>query len=740
MIRHSAQRSGWLRIAVGLFVFLFSCEAGAQSRDEYLSLGQKYARLEQWKEAEENLRIYRQANPNSIEAAVLHARALIRLNQPFDAVLELEELLQNAPDAVPVLKLYAGLLDAVVNDEAKAEEVLIRCARLAPDDLEVWTALGHHYLARGKSADAIRSFEQAVRLAPGDASLLAGLAAGYGQANLTEQAERMFARALKLNDQNPKPDAQVYLRYADYLSKAGRFAESLPVFTKALALDARSSDAYYGRANAHEKLKDFKRAGADALAAIRESPQRKDAYQLVLRIHRAANDQERVAEYAAAIEKLAAEENAQHALARDLRAALRQAEPLLREAKFVEAAPHYEEIIRLLPTFYEAYFALGICYSQTGRSDQAEASFKKYLSFQPLSADGHASLGLLLLQRGRNQEARDELERAVKLDQSLEEARKGLARVYTLSGDYAAARSELNQVLSADPHAEPEVYVMLATAEFNLKDKARALAASERGLKSHPDAAALEDFHASLLVDCGTTLECRQKLAESLRRKPNSPAYLKAIAKLLLREDPRNAQAEEMLARIVRALPRDAEARYLFAQWAHLNNKFQLSLEELNGALALRSVDDHIRMQIHALTGMVQESLNDARGAEQAYQNSLEINRKLSSPSQPAAFRYVEFLVKQRRGTDAQKVAEEILKWDSSFAPARLERAKFLAKQGKTAEAIAEGKLALQSSEGDQDQSRAAHAFLAKTYFAAGQVKEAQTHQSWIEAHSTPQP
>lgn len=721
-------------------MLLCNVEAGAQSRDEHLSLGQKYARLEQWKEAEEHFRSYRQANPHSIEATVLHARALVRLNQPFDAVLELEELLRTAPDAVPALKLYAGLLDAVVNDEPKAEEVLVRCARLAPDDLEVWTALGHHYLARGKYADAIRSFEQAVRLAPVEASLVAGLAAGHAQSNLPEQAEKLFARALKLNEQNPKPDAQVYLRYADYLSRAGKFAESLPVFTKALALDEHSADAYYGRANAHEKLKDFKRAGDDARAAIRESPKRKDAYQLLLRVHRAANDQEKVAEYAAVIEKLAAEENAQHTLARDLRAALRQAEPLLRQGKFGEAAPHYEEIIRLLPTFYEAHFALGVCYAQTGRPDEAEQSFKKYLSYQPLSADGRASLGLLLLQRGRHAEARDELERAVKLDQSLDEARKGLARVHTLGGNYAAARGELDRVLSNDPKAEPEVYVMLATAEFNLKEKARALETSERGLTIHAGSTALEDFHASLLVDCGATLECRQKLAESLRRKPASPAYLKAIAQLLLREDPRNAQAEEMLARIVRALPRDAEARYLFAQWAYLNNKFQLSLDELNGALALPGVNDQIRMQIHALTGMVQESLNDARGAEQAYQNSLEINRKLSSPSGPAAFRYVEFLVKGRRDADAQKVAEEILEWDSSFAPARLERAKFLAKQGKTTQAIAEGKLALQSSEGNQDQSRAAHAFLAKTYFAAGQVKEAQIHQSWIEAHSTPQP
>lgn len=65
----------------------------AQSLDEHFRLGKAYASREQWKEAEEHLRIYRQANPSSAEAVVLHARALINLNLPFDAILELEELL-----------------------------------------------------------------------------------------------------------------------------------------------------------------------------------------------------------------------------------------------------------------------------------------------------------------------------------------------------------------------------------------------------------------------------------------------------------------------------------------------------------------------------------------------------------------------------------------------------------------------------------------------------------------------
>lgn len=398
----------------------------AQSGKEHLDLGRDYASRGQWKEAEEHYRIYRQANPASAEATVLHAQSLIQLNQPFDAVLELEELLATQPDFVPALKLYAGLLDAVVKEPARAEEILLKCARLAPGDVVVWQALAHHYLSVQKSADAIRCFGEALRLAPDDPSLVAGLAAAHGQMNRERQAVTLFLRAVKLNERARRPAAGVYLQYAEYLSRNNRAAESIPLFSRALARDPHLADAYYGRAAAYEKLKDAKSAERDALAAIREGPRRKDARQLLVRLYRAQNNPEKAARHAEEIEKISTDESAQQALARDVRRALRAAEPLLREGKYAEAAQHYEEIVRLLPTFYEAYFALGVSYSQLQQLEKAEAALRKYLSFQTLSADGHAALGMLLLQQNRGAEAKTELERALQLDPSLLEARKAL--------------------------------------------------------------------------------------------------------------------------------------------------------------------------------------------------------------------------------------------------------------------------------------------------------------------------
>jgi tetratricopeptide (TPR) repeat protein len=113
----------------------------------------------------------------------------------------------------------------------------------------------------------------------------------------------------------------------------------------------------------------------------------------------------------------------------------------------------------------------------------------------------------------------------------------------------------------------------------------------------------------------------------------------------------------------------------------------------------------------------------------------MAFNQKLASPNPGSAMQYAVFLQKRSRETEAQDLISLILKWAPSFAPAYLERAKFLARQRKMEEAVAEGELALKNSGADTTQLRAAHAFLAKTYFAMGRAEEAQLHQKWIESH-----
>jgi len=292
-----------------------------------------------------------------------------------------------------------------------------------------------------------------------------------------------------LNRRASEPNPRVHLLHAEYLLNQSRTEESISAFTQTLSIDPRNSNAFYGRATAYDKIKDLKRAETDALAAIRESPKRRDAHLLLLRIYQAQKNPEKVQEYLALVEKLGEEENVRQSQDGKMRQALQlwfeKVEPLIREQQCADTIKYCLNILELWPAFPESHFALGICYSQSGQSAQAEASLKKYLSLKPGSADGHAALGILLLQENRNEEAVKHLESAIAIDPSLVEARKALASIYLSTGDSTAAIRVL-QSEGKTPELDNEARLLLAESLLQNGKSALALREVNRVLLEDP--------------------------------------------------------------------------------------------------------------------------------------------------------------------------------------------------------------------------------------------------------------
>jgi len=215
-----------------------------------------------------------------------------------------------------------------------------------------------------------------------------------------------------------------------------------------------------------------------------------------LRIYRDERRPEEAKKYAELVRKLAGDEDAHYATGRALLASLAEVEPLLLKGDYTQAAVRYESIIKTLPTFYEAYFDLGMCYGQTGRLKDAESAFRKYLSMQPASADGHASLGILLLEQGRGREAVPELREAIQIDPTLTEARKNLASEYLREGDAPSAADVLRP---AENDKDVQALILLAVALKQTSAYADALIAVNRALSFQPDDAQAIQIRQELL-------------------------------------------------------------------------------------------------------------------------------------------------------------------------------------------------------------------------------------------------
>ncbi len=302
--------------------------------------------------------------------------------------------------------------------------------------------------------------------------------------------------------------------------------------------------------------------------------------------------------------------------------------------------------------------------------------------------------------------------------------------------DFINAVEMLEPLLRAQPRLDAEAYVMLALSKSNLGRPDEAVEVCTRGADVFPGSDSLAEFYVTLLRAATIDQHTVKVRLEQIMQQPTASAvYVKALSQILLTTNPLDARMETLLTRAVAARPRDAEARYLYGQWACLTNKEKLCIEQLTKTLALSGTNHLARVQSYTLIGMAESSSGNRLRAESAFQNALRLNRKLPRPEPQGTFQYAKFLIETARAQQGQTLLDEVLRQAPDFGPARFERARLLAKQGQREAAIDEAKRALQYARHSKTQLQAIHTFLAKTYFALGQREQAEIHQRWIEAN-----
>jgi tetratricopeptide (TPR) repeat protein len=277
------------------------------------------------------------------------------------------------------------------------------------------------------------------------------------------------------------------------------------------------------------------------------------------------------------------------------------------------------------------------------------------------------------------------------------------------AGHYQEAVTTLEAAIRTNPKGGENLYLLLADCYTRLADPAKATATLRAGLKVYPAAPTLE----------------------------------RALGQLLFRAKFDSVEAGTLLAHAAKMLPRDPEAKHYYAQWAYLNSRERICVDQEREALALPGLNDLAALQMNTLLGMCYSRLAQedeaAQGARLAFQRANEINARQASYDPVAAFQYVQFLSRHGDDAAAQVIVDEILKRIPQFGPARLEKAKHYDRGGDCERAIAEARLALGSGGNDINSERAAHILMARCYSLLGNAEEAAKEQQWIEAHPNPE-
>jgi Flp pilus assembly protein TadD len=236
-----------------------------------------------------------------------------------------------------------------------------------------------------------------------------------------------------------------------------------------------------------------------------------------------------------------------------------------------------------------------------------------------------------------------------------------------------------------------------------------------------------------LLAHCyedeGKPGESLRTLRAGSKDNPASQRLLLSLGELLFRLQQDNPEAGAVLARAAGAMPRDAEARHYYAQWAFLNDKEGECAVHERAALALPGLNDLALLQMNTLLGLCEDKLGHADRAEAAFRQALRVNHRLKSFDPSSAVQFARFLHVAGREDEALQLVNAIIAESPNFGAGHLELAKHFADSGKYAEAVEESQRAL-SGEGNDDLTiRSARIILVKCYSALGKTKEAEAQE-----------
>jgi tetratricopeptide (TPR) repeat protein len=121
------------------------------------------------------------------------------------------------------------------------------------------------------------------------------------------------------------------------------------------------------------------------------------------------------------------------------------------EGKIDEARREFEYALTLSPTYYPAYFNLGLLSEREGQIDEAISFYQKTLELNPLAWEAHQNLGGLYMNDKDYETAKSQFQQAITINPKVASLYVSLGRAYQLLGNEDEANKAFQQALFLDP-------------------------------------------------------------------------------------------------------------------------------------------------------------------------------------------------------------------------------------------------------------------------------------------------
>ena len=291
-------------------------------------------------------------------------------------------------------------------------------------------------------------------------------------------------------------------------------------FTRALALDAKSSAAHAALGNLWLSQTNLQQAEGEFKQAAELSPVRS--------IHRLKYANFKI--YNGEIEE------GKRLLAELTKAApdyvpawVRQADVALGEKRYKDCASCVQQVLTRDAGDYEGLMLRGRLALAQGQATNAIVEFERLATLYERSPQVHFQLALARLLNNEGAKAIPALTRAVALDTNYSEAILLLAQLNLRRGDTASAITSLTRLIRQRPQ-KPEAPLLLARAYELAKKPEEAAAIYQRLMELFPESAQMPALLGMVLMEQNKLTEARRAFDKALELAPDSLAVVEQLA------------------------------------------------------------------------------------------------------------------------------------------------------------------------------------------------------------------
>ena len=588
-------------------------------------------------------------DPNFPSAAINLAQVLVAQGNSPAAIALLQKTLTQlpTPEQVVPLTVALGLAYSHAGQLAKAIETLQQLVAAHPDSADAHLGLG--VLQAGTQPPnleaAIIEFREALRLdSKKDEARLA-----LGRALISQQKFSEAIAPLREYVEHQPLDYQGYLAAGLAYKGLRQWDPAIELMQRAARLNASNYESHYELGLVLAEASQTEGAIRELRAAEKIRPSAPEVHdqlaQLLAKSGLKGLAQKEHAESVA----LASRGDAQ-AAAGKFNA---QANQLLAAGDARAAAGAYREALRADPNNPQLHYNLSLALDRLGDQSAERRELEKAIQLNPDLAVAHNQLGILAMQRGQVAEAEAAFKKAIAGDSRYADAQNNLGVLYSREGKDSDAAAFYQQAIASDPK--------YAKAYVNL------------GL---------------LLAQHGQVAQGEQQLRTAIQINPSDPAPYTALG-MIQGKTGRAAEAVQSFRKVVSLDPNSADA--------HLNLGIAL-VDQYDRTNGFKEFSEAARLDprsaaVHYNLGRFYFETAKYEDARKELDESLRLE-----PNHAPALYFLALAAKQDNDLDrSTQLFERVIALQPGNPDAQFLLGQNLEHQGKTAEAVAHWKLALQA-------------------------------------------